>query len=138
LLFWFVFIILGLIKKAPAANPIFRLVSIFLPDSKQGRKGHGDFLDPWGRQADFSICPAFLSFHPAAESSLGGPRMKKQAIKKSANQWLRLPLSFSNTKEREAFLASVRQLDEQSDRLGILDPPETEPAVLYSPMEGIK
>jgi hypothetical protein len=64
--------------------------------------------------------------------------MKKQAVKKSANQWVRLPLSFSNPEEREVFLASVRQLDEQSDRLGILDPPETEPAVLYSSREGEK
>jgi hypothetical protein len=69
------------------------------------------------------------------KSSVGGPRMKKQAIKKSANQWVRLPLFFSNPKEKEAFLASVRQLDEQSDRLGVFDPPETEPAVLYSSRE---
>ncbi|KPK95350.1 MAG: hypothetical protein AMJ94_00200 [Deltaproteobacteria bacterium SM23_61] len=62
--------------------------------------------------------------------------MKKQAVKKSANQWVRLPLSFSNPKEREIFLASVRQLDEQNDRLGVFDPPETEPAVLYSSREG--
>lgn len=64
--------------------------------------------------------------------------MKKQAIKKSASQRVRLPLSFSNPKERIAFLASVRQLDEQSDRLGVFDPPETEPAVLYSSREGEK
>jgi hypothetical protein len=65
-------------------------------------------------------------------------KMKNQAIRKSANQWVRLPLSFSNTGEREAFLTAVRQLDEQTDRLGILDPPETEPAVLYSSREGEK
>jgi hypothetical protein len=47
-------------------------------------------------------------------------------------------LSFGNKKEKEAFLASVKQLDEQSDRLGIFDPPDTEPAILYSPMEGEK
>ncbi|MGE5253371.1 MAG: hypothetical protein ACM3N7_05365 [Planctomycetaceae bacterium] len=61
--------------------------------------------------------------------------MKKRGIKTAAETWVRLPLSFSNSREREAFLASVRQLDEQSDRLGILDPPETEPAVLYSSRE---
>jgi hypothetical protein len=62
--------------------------------------------------------------------------MKKQTSKKSLNLPVRFPLSFSNKKEREAFLASVQQLDEQSDRLGILDPPETEPAILYSPKGG--
>jgi hypothetical protein len=61
--------------------------------------------------------------------------MKKRGVKKSANQPVRAPLFLSNKKEREALLASVRQLDEQSDRLGILDPLETEPAILYSPME---
>jgi hypothetical protein len=61
--------------------------------------------------------------------------MKKRVNKKSANQPVRIPLFLSNKKEREVFLASVRQLNEQSDRLGILDPPETEPAILYSPME---
>jgi hypothetical protein len=61
--------------------------------------------------------------------------MKKPGIKRSADPWDRIPLSFSNRKEREAFLASVRQLDEQSNRLGVLDPPGTEPAFLYSPLE---
>jgi len=37
--------------------------------------------------------------------------------------------------ERKAFLASVRQLDEQCDSLGVVDPPETEPAILYSALE---
>lgn len=64
--------------------------------------------------------------------------MKKPGIKRSADPWNRIPLSFSNRKEREAFLASVRQLDEQSDRLGVLDPPGTEPAILYSSGEGEK
>jgi hypothetical protein len=58
--------------------------------------------------------------------------MKKQRNKDSANQPLRLSLS---NKARKAFLASLRQLEEQSDRLGILDPPETEPAILYLPLE---
>jgi hypothetical protein len=61
--------------------------------------------------------------------------MKKRGVKKSANQPVRTPLFLSSKKEREALLASVRQLDEQSDRLGILGPLETEPAVLYSSME---
>lgn len=61
--------------------------------------------------------------------------MKKRAVRNSPNLTVRFPLSFSNRKEREAYLVSVQQLDEQSDRLGILDPLETEPAILYSPME---
>lgn len=62
--------------------------------------------------------------------------MKKRVINPSANQPGRIPVFLSNKKEREAFRSSVWQLDEQSDRLGILDPLETEPAVLYSAMEG--
>jgi hypothetical protein len=61
--------------------------------------------------------------------------MKKRGIKTAAEKWVRLPLSFANSGEREAFLTAVRQLDEQSNRLGVLDPPETEPAVLYSSRE---
>jgi hypothetical protein len=61
--------------------------------------------------------------------------MKERAARKSSNLSARFPLSLSNKKEREAFLVAVHQLDEQSDRLGIPDPLETEPAILYSPME---
>lgn len=64
--------------------------------------------------------------------------MRERAIRKSPNLPLRFPLSLSSRKEREAFLAALQQLDEQSKQLGILDPPETEPAILYSPMEGEK
>jgi hypothetical protein len=62
--------------------------------------------------------------------------MKKRAVKKSSHLPVRFPLSFRNKKEREAYLASVQQLDEQSNRLGLMDPTETEPAILYSPWEG--
>jgi hypothetical protein len=62
--------------------------------------------------------------------------MKKRAVKESSNLPVRFPLSFSNKKEREAYLASVQQMDEQCDRLGNMDPTETEPAILYSPWEG--
>ncbi len=62
--------------------------------------------------------------------------MKKREVKKSSNLPVRTPLSFANKKERETFLASVNQMDEQSDRLGLMDPTETEPAILYSPSEG--
>ena len=62
--------------------------------------------------------------------------MKERTIKKSSHLPVRFPLPFRNKKEREAFLASVKQLDEQSERLGLMDPIETEPAILYSPWEG--
>ena len=62
--------------------------------------------------------------------------MKKRAAKESSHLPVRFPLSFRNKKEREAFLTSVKQLDEQSERLGLMDPIETEPAILYSPGEG--
>ena len=62
--------------------------------------------------------------------------MKERAARELSNLPARFPLSFSNKKEKGAFLAAVHQLDEQSDRLGILDPLETEPAILYSPREG--
>jgi hypothetical protein len=61
--------------------------------------------------------------------------MKERAASKSSNLPVRFPLSFSDKKEREAHFVSVQQMDEQSDRLGILDPPESEPAILYSPVE---
>ncbi|NWF53723.1 MAG: hypothetical protein HXY45_02895 [Syntrophaceae bacterium] len=61
--------------------------------------------------------------------------MKGRTVPIKPNLPVRIPLFFSNRKEKDLFLASVQQLDEQSDRLGILDPPETEPAILYSPME---
>lgn len=64
--------------------------------------------------------------------------MKKRAVKKSSNLPVRFPLSFTNKKEREAYLASVQQMDKQCDQLGLMDPTETEPAILYSPSEGKK
>ncbi len=64
--------------------------------------------------------------------------MKKRMGKKKVNLPGEFSFYFSNRPERQVFLASVRQLDEQSDRLGILDPLETEPALLYSPWEGEK
>ena len=63
--------------------------------------------------------------------------MKKQTSKKSLNLPGRFPLSFSNRKEREALEIAVRLADEQCEKLGLLDPTETEPALLYSPL-GVK
>jgi hypothetical protein len=42
---------------------------------------------------------------------------------------------FLARKSLQYFLVILLQLEEQSDRLGILDPPETEPAILYLPLE---
>jgi len=62
--------------------------------------------------------------------------MKERTIKKSSHLPVRFPLPFLNKKETEAFLSAVKQLDEQSEQLEIVDPTETEPAILYSPMGG--
>ena len=64
--------------------------------------------------------------------------MKNRTIKKSSHLPVRFPLPFLNKKEREVFFASVKQLDEQCERLGLMDPIETEPAILYTPREGRK
>ena len=64
--------------------------------------------------------------------------MRERTIKKSSHLPVRFPLSFLNKKEREAFLSAVKQLDEQCERLGLMDPIETEPAILYTPREGRK
>ncbi len=61
--------------------------------------------------------------------------MKKRAVKRTPGLPVRFSLSLSNKKERGIYIASVQQLDEQSNRLGVFDPPDTEIAVLYSPME---
>jgi len=62
--------------------------------------------------------------------------MKKRAVKKSSSLPVRFPFSFSNRKEREALLKAVQQMDDQGDRLGLMDPTETEPALLFMPSEG--
>ena len=61
--------------------------------------------------------------------------MRKRAVKRTPGLPVRFSLSLANKKEREIYLASIQQLDKQSDRLGIFDPPDTEIAILYSPME---
>jgi hypothetical protein len=60
--------------------------------------------------------------------------MKKRAVKKTSNLEDRFPLSFSNRKEREAFRIAVQMADEQGEKLGLADPTDTEPALLYSPL----
>ena len=60
--------------------------------------------------------------------------MEKRAVKKTLNLPGRFPFSFSNRKEREAFRVAVQMADEQCEKLGLPDPTETEPALLYSPL----
>ena len=64
--------------------------------------------------------------------------MKNRTRKKTWNLTGRLPLSFSSRKERETFRIAVEQADEQCEKLGLLDPTETEPALIYTPPGGKK
>lgn len=41
-----------------------------------------------------------------------------------------------NSKEREALQAAVKVLNEQSEQLGLLDPLEVEPAIIFFAEEG--
>jgi hypothetical protein len=76
---------------------------------------------------------------PELIPSIGGELiMKKQPVKKTSNLTGRFPLFISNRKEREALTVAVQMADEQSEKLGLLDPTETEPALLYSPAGGEK
>ena len=64
--------------------------------------------------------------------------MKRHPVKKTSNLPGRFPLFISNRKEREALTVAVQLADEQCEKLGLLDPTETEPALLYSPLGGGK
>ena len=61
--------------------------------------------------------------------------MKKRASQEAFRLTGRFPLPFSDRKEREALRVAVEQADGQCEKLGLLDPTETEPALLYSPLE---
>ncbi len=41
-------------------------------------------------------------------------------------------------KEKAAYVSAVRQMDEQCEKIGLLDPTGTEPAFLFSPLGGKK
>jgi len=60
-------------------------------------------------------------------------KKKERAGGKSPVQPIRFQLTLADRKDREASLVSIQKMDEQSDRLGILDPTDAEPAILYFP-----
>jgi len=62
--------------------------------------------------------------------------MKKAGAKKSERLILRISGIRLKPKEKEEFKASVKILNEQADRLALLDPMEIEPAMIYSAEEG--
>jgi hypothetical protein len=61
--------------------------------------------------------------------------MKKPAVSRKTRSSLHLPSILLKKKEEKAFLAAARQLEEEYDRLGLLDPMEIEPAVVYAARE---
>ncbi len=60
--------------------------------------------------------------------------MKNAPARKPGDQRFRPNLPMKPA-EQKIFLESVRQLDEQCDSLGMLDPVEAEPATLYLAVE---
>jgi len=62
--------------------------------------------------------------------------MKRGALKKRRPISLRIPTLRLNPKEMEALEGSVKILNEEAERLGLLDPMEIEPATIYSAEEG--
>ena len=64
--------------------------------------------------------------------------MKKAGAKKSERLILKISGIRLKPKEMEDFKASVEVLNEQADWLGLLDPIELEPAMIYSAEEGGK
>ncbi len=64
--------------------------------------------------------------------------MRRQARAEKTRRSIDLPWIPLKEKEKEALAAAVRLADEQCEKLGLLDPTETEPALLYSPSGGKK
>lgn len=93
-------------------------------------------LEVFGRP---SALRTFVYSRSSSLDSLAGEYPMKKPIKaKTTKRSLPIPWISLKGKEREAFLSSVQQLDEQCDRLGLLNPTEFEPAILYSAMDGEK
>jgi hypothetical protein len=63
-------------------------------------------------------------------------RMEKQRSNKPEKFMLEIPGIRVNSKEMEALQAAVKVLNEQSGQLGLLDPLEAEPAIIFSAEEG--
>ena len=57
--------------------------------------------------------------------------MKRSVAPKRARNSVNRPWLLLKGEKKKAFLASVKQLQEQCDRLGLLDPTDIEPAVVY-------
>lgn len=62
--------------------------------------------------------------------------MKKAEESRTEKFMLEISRIKLNSKEREALQAAVKILNEQSEQLGLLDPLETEPAILFFAEEG--
>jgi hypothetical protein len=68
--------------------------------------------------------------------SNGELRMKKTREKKPEKFILEIPRIKLNSKEMDALQAAVKVLTEQSEQLGLLEPLEAEPAILFFAEEG--
>jgi hypothetical protein len=68
----------------------------------------------------------------------GGPGMKKAEESRAGKGKfiLEIPGIKLSAKEREALQAAVKVFHEQSERLGLLDPLDAEPAVIFFAEEG--
>ena len=62
--------------------------------------------------------------------------MKKTRKRKPEKLILEISRIQLNSKEREALQAAVKVLNEQSEQLGLLDPLEVEPAIIFFAEEG--
>jgi hypothetical protein len=81
-----------------------------------------------GREGDFNN---FLD---------GGPRMKKAEGSRARTRKfiLEIPGIKLNAKEKKALQAAVKAFNEQSERLGLLDPLDAEPAAIFFAEEGTR
>ena len=62
--------------------------------------------------------------------------MKKTDANKIGESLLNISKLQLSSKEKEALQAALKVLDEQSEKLGLLDPMEAEPAVFFFAEEG--
>jgi len=62
--------------------------------------------------------------------------MKKERAGKPGNRHKKTPGRRMGARETRTLRASLKRLHEQADQLGLLDPVEVEPAMIYSAAEG--